>query len=140
MEILDRMASYGPPIHITELDINITDRELQAAYMHDYMTVVFSHPAVEGITLWGFWEGAHWAPDAAFWTRDWQLRPVGKAWLDLVHRDWKTHTTVQTDQNGRASLRAFLGDYQITVKKDDLTKKENISLFKNGTQTAIVLN
>jgi GH35 family endo-1,4-beta-xylanase len=140
MEILDRMASYGLPIHITELDINITDRELQAAYMRDYMTVVFSHPAVEGITLWGFWEGAHWAPDAAFWTRDWQLRPVGKAWLNLVHRDWKTEATLTTDQDGRVGLRGYLGDYEITVKKGDLSKKENISLFRNGSQVTIVLD
>ena len=140
MEILDRMASYGLPIHITELDINITDRELQAAYMRDYMTIVFSHPAVEGITLWGFWEGAHWAPDAAFWTRDWQLRPVGKAWLDLVHRDWKTDVTLETDQDGRATLRGFLGDYEVTVKKDELTKKITTKLTKNGIDLQVVLD
>jgi len=139
-EILERMASYGLPIHITELDINITDRQLQASYMRDFMTIVFSHPAVEGITIWGFWEGAHWAPNAAFWTWDWQLRPVGKAWLDLVHRDWKTHCSLQTDQNGLVHVRAFLGEYQIRVKTEGVTKLEKLSLGREGAKLEILLN
>ncbi len=138
-EILNRMALYNLPIHITELDINITDRELQASYMSDYLTIVFSHPAVEGITMWGFWEGAHWAPDAALWDREWNIRPVGKAWLDKVHGEWKTNLNLTTDSTGTISTRGFLGDYLITITHDGSTTSEKATLDKNGLEIKIKL-
>lgn len=138
-EILDRMASYGLPIHITELDINITDQQLQADYMRDYLTIVFSHPAVEGITMWGFWEGAHWAPDAALWDRDWNIRPVGQAWLDKVHGEWKTNLTLTTGDDGKLSARGFLGTYTIEVTHGEKSLQKEARLDKNGLNLNFVL-
>lgn len=54
LAILDRFAAFGYPLHVTELDINTPDELVQADYMRDIMTVLYSHPAVEKITLWGF--------------------------------------------------------------------------------------
>lgn len=114
--VLDRFAQFGLPIESTEFSINNDDRALQADFLRDYMIALFAHPKVEGIMHWGFWEARHWRPQAALWTRDWQLRPHGQVWVDLMERDWMTDESVTTDETGRASVRGFLGEYAVTVQ------------------------
>ena len=55
--VLDRYAALGLSIRITEFDVNTADEALQADYTRDFLTMVFSHPAVTGFQMWGFWEG-----------------------------------------------------------------------------------
>ena len=112
---LDRFGKFGLPIAITELDVNADDESFQADYLRDFHLAAFSHPAVDSIIQWGFWEGRHWLPKAALWRRDWSLKPNGKAWRDLVHKAWKTDAEVKTGRDGVASVRGFLGDYAVTV-------------------------
>ena len=67
--LLDRYAALGLSIRITEFDLNTADEALQADYTRDFLTMVFSHPAVTGFQMWGFWEGAHWLPRGALYRR-----------------------------------------------------------------------
>jgi GH35 family endo-1,4-beta-xylanase len=115
LAIPDHFAAFGCPLHVTELDINTPDELVQADYMRDIMTVLYSHSAVEKITLWGFWEGCHWLPLAAMWRKDWSIKPKGQVWLDLVFKQWRTNARLKTDGRGTASLRVFLGDYEVTT-------------------------
>ena len=59
------MAEVGLPIWITELDVQISDINERAHGYEDVMRLYFGHPSVEGILLWGFWEGAISKPDVA---------------------------------------------------------------------------
>jgi len=111
---LDRFATLGLPIQITEFDIDTADRDLQTAWTRDFLTTVFSHPAVTGVICWGFWEGSHWKPRAAFWDREWNLRPNGRVWLDLFEREWTTDEAATTDAGGRCRVRTFRG--RVTVE------------------------
>jgi GH35 family endo-1,4-beta-xylanase len=113
---LDRFAKLGLPIAVTEFDINTTDEQLQADYTRDFMTALFSHRAVNSILMWGFWEGRHWLPDAALYRRDWSVKPNGKAWRDLVFKEWWTNADGKTGRDGAYRTRGFLGDYRITVR------------------------
>lgn len=115
IEILDRFASLGKPIVITEFDFNTPDQALQAQFTRDLLTAVFSHPAVTDFLMWGFWEGRHWRPAAAMFRRDWSAKPNHDVWRDLVFRQWWTDTTARTGPDGRLVLRAFLGAYEITA-------------------------
>jgi GH35 family endo-1,4-beta-xylanase len=140
LTLLDRFAKSGLPIEATEFDININDERLQADYLRDYMTILFSHPAVNGIIMWGFWEGRHWLPTAALYRRDWSLKPNGKAWLDLVRRQWWTDVTVKTDTGGKCRTRGFLGDYEVTVQSGSKTKTVPFTLSKENTTLTLILN
>ena len=62
---LDAVASLGLPIWITELDITLVNFTERADAYEDILRLYFSHASVEGIMLWGFWDQAHWRPDAA---------------------------------------------------------------------------
>ncbi|ELU08453.1 hypothetical protein CAPTEDRAFT_53453, partial [Capitella teleta] len=52
---LDKTASLGLPIWITEFNLEWEDVNERAAKVEDALRLFFSHPAVEGIVLWGFW-------------------------------------------------------------------------------------
>ena len=112
--IFDRFAGFGLPITVTEYDLMTQDERLQADYTRDLLTAAFSHPAVDGFILWGFWDGAHWRGNAAMYRRDWTLKPSGQAITDLL-KAWSTHATVTTDASGVATLPAFHGEYELSV-------------------------
>lgn len=137
--IYDRFATLGVPLQITELDINTTDDQLQADYMRDLMTITFAHPNSSGIMIWGFWQGQHWRPDAALFKKDWSLKPVGQAWIDLVKKKWWTNTALASGPDGSASTRGFIGDYQITVTDGTRTATQKLSLPKAGASADVVL-
>jgi GH35 family endo-1,4-beta-xylanase len=119
---LDRLAKLGLPVAITELDIDTTDEQLHADYLRDHTIACFSHPSVNEIIMWGFWEGRHWKPAAAPYRRDWSKKPAAQAWEDLVFKRWWTDATVKTDANGRVAVRGFQGDYEITAPNAAATK------------------
>lgn len=118
---LDRFGKFNLPIAITEFDINTNDDELQADYLRDFYSAAFSHPAVNQIILWGFWEGRHWLPDAALWRRDWTIKPSGQAYQDLVFRTWWTNADGKTNASGAYAVRGFLGDYDVNVSANGKT-------------------
>lgn len=127
--ILDRFAELGKDIKITEHDINITQRKVQADFTRDFMTIVFSHPAVKSLLFWGFWESSHWMPNAAMYNTDWSIRPHGEMYIDMVFNQWWTKLTHgMTDDQGRVSLEGFLGTYSYTVKSGDTERTGTFTL------------
>ncbi len=139
---LNRFSRFGLPIQITEFDIDTADTELQVAYTRDFLTAVFSHPSVTGVLTWGFWEGRHWKPRAAFWDQTWNLRPHGAMWLDLITRQWWTNASLITDTDGRAMIRGFCGDYKITVtdSKGTTLATKLVPLPRSGAAVEIDLS
>ena len=114
--ILDRFAKESDAeLQITEFDVNTLDEEAQAAYTKDFMTACFAHPRITGFTMWGFWEGDHWLPRAAFWRKDWSPKPNAVMLDKLLTKTWWTNTTVVTDSSGHALIKAFLGDHDVSV-------------------------
>jgi GH35 family endo-1,4-beta-xylanase len=125
---LDRLAWFQLPIRVTEFNFpgqrsrhygkrgaRLTDGEEQAkaTAMASYFRICFAHPAVEGILLWGFWEGANWIPVSSLYRRDWTPTPAAHAYRDLVFNEWWTQWQGRTDANGRCVLRAFFGKHRV---------------------------
>ena len=54
---LDKVAEAGLKLWITEFTLYDHDFNRKAANLEKVMTLFFSHPAVEGVLLWGFWDG-----------------------------------------------------------------------------------
>ncbi len=114
LAILDRFAAFKLPIVVTEFDVNTQDETYQAAYTRDYLTLCFSHPAVHGFLMWGFWEGAHWLPQAAMLRKDWTEKPNLAVWRELTRTRWWTDVTVRTGADGRVTVRGFKGEYAVS--------------------------
>jgi len=61
---LEKLATKRLPIYITEFDINEADDAIQLQNYQIYFPLFWDHPAVKGITLWGYAENAVWKPYA----------------------------------------------------------------------------
>jgi len=110
---LDTLAQFKLPIKITEFDLNTKDEQAKARALEALYRVCFAHPAVDGILLWGFWEGRHWLPDAALWKKDWTPTPAAEAYRRLVFEEWWTRWRGKADAQGRCEVRAFFGTHRI---------------------------
>jgi GH35 family endo-1,4-beta-xylanase len=116
----DFSARYNVPFKITEYDIEPSvDEQTQANYLNDFLTMVFSHPAVESFIMWGFWDDNHWKNNAPMFRSDWSLKPSGEVFINKVFDEWWTNETGTTDENGLFQPRAFKGDYIITVSQGE---------------------
>ena len=55
------------PIHVTELDVDGTEDAVQLAGMQKIFPMYWEHPAVTGITLWGYKQNSHWRNAQGAW-------------------------------------------------------------------------
>lgn len=140
---LNELAKIGLPIRITEFNmpgqrslymrernLDLTDEQEQAKARNlaEYYRICFAHPAVEGILMWGFWEGANWIRQSSIYRRDWTPTPAAAAYRDLVFKEWWTTADAKTGENGQCRVRAFYGKYAVTcggqTKEVSLNKKD----------------
>ncbi len=112
---LDRLAETGLPIRVTEFDMTTDDEHHKAQALVDVYRTCFAHPAVEGILMWGFWEGSHWRPQAALWKRDFTPTPAAEAYRDLVFNQWWTRFDGRTGADGPCEIPAFFGRHRVTA-------------------------
>ena len=120
LEIFTRLhAKYGVPISITELDVNVRDEADQADYLRDVLIAAFSHPAVDSVTFWGFWDGRHWLDNSPLFRKDWSAKPGLAVYRRLVLGDWWTRETMRTGADGHARLRGYQGEYALSVLGPD---------------------
>jgi GH35 family endo-1,4-beta-xylanase/peptidoglycan/xylan/chitin deacetylase (PgdA/CDA1 family) len=135
----DRLARYNVPLSITELDINTHNEEHQAMYLRDVLTAAFSHPSVDSVTFWGFWDGRHWMNNTPLFRKDWTEKPGMEVYRKLVLNDWWTREKQKTDSEGRIKTCGFLGKYTITVYGPDGKKQSfDAELAKEGMSRKII--
>jgi GH35 family endo-1,4-beta-xylanase len=138
LTILDRFATLGKEIEITEFTFSSDDIELQEKFTRDFLISVFSHPATTSIVTWGFWEGSMYEPKAAMFKKDFTIKPNGQVWMDMIYKQWWTNEKGVTDASGTYKTRAFLGEHKVTVKADGHEATFDISLGKDRKVIDIV--
>jgi endo-1,4-beta-xylanase len=112
---LDSLAKFKLPIKVTEFDINTTDEAAKATDLVAFYRTCFAHPSVEGILMWGFWEGRHWRPKAALWKRDFTPTAAAKAYRKLVYETWWTRFSGKADAKGRCQVPAYFGRHVVKI-------------------------
>lgn len=78
-EALEILAATGLPLYVTELEIT-GDDEVQLRRYQEKFPVLWEHPAVAGITLWGYIEGQMWVGNAHLLRANGTERPA-LTWL-----------------------------------------------------------
>ena len=119
---LETLSQFNLPIRITEFNLpgqrsafyrnrsaRLTDADEQAKAkaLAEYYRICFAYPRVEGILMWGFWEGANWIPASSLYRRDWTPLPAAEAYRDLVFRQWWTRWQGRTDAQGQSKCAPF---------------------------------
>jgi endo-1,4-beta-xylanase len=69
---LDRLAATGLPIYATEFDLDgvlqgVINNDVQLANYQRVFPVFWEHPAVKGVTIWGYVRGNHWRNAQGDW-------------------------------------------------------------------------
>ena len=77
---LDRLAETGLPIYVTELDVGRRDDDEQLAVMSELVLIFAGHPAVRGVTTWGYLENRTYNRSAYLLRADGTERPA-LTWL-----------------------------------------------------------
>lgn len=132
---LDSLSQFGLPIRITEFNIPgqrskyykdksikmTQEEEVQKAKdIVDYYRICFAHSSVEGILQWGFWANSNWIKVSSLYNSDWTPTPALKAYQDLIFKEWWSNETVALDENGKAEVAAFYGDYKIIAGENEV--------------------
>ena len=120
-ERLNQLASTGLPIYITEFSLSsqamsrlsIADRASdlseteQSEFIKQLVSLWFSHPAIKGITMWGFWDGHIWNKGGGIFRADGSPKPAANMLNQLWRVKWNTTIT-----NGKLGLQvnAFNSD------------------------------
>ncbi len=124
--------TYGQTIKITEYDLNeLISEEIAANYMSDFLTMIFSHEAVDAFIMWGFWDGNHWKNNAPMFDENWNMKPSGQAFIDKVFNEWWTSEEGSTNVAGQYNLSAFKGIHEVTVRKNGKERKAQVILDEN---------
>lgn len=100
--------------------------------MEAILVTSFAEPSVTAFNMWGFWDGNHWLGNAPLYTRDWTLKPAGRVWMDYVFDRWWTSSNAVTGDDGSADVRAFKGEYDVTVSYGGQVRTERLSLLDDG--------
>jgi GH35 family endo-1,4-beta-xylanase len=141
--ILERFARFGLPLHWTETTLvsghlmppeidDLNDyqvpewpstpegEERQADELVRHYRTLLAHPSVQAITYWGLTDDGSWLGAPAGLVRaDGTTKPAYDELRARVKGEWwLPETTVRTDDAGRFTLDAYLGDYTVSAAAD----------------------
>jgi len=126
-DVLDKFAAEGVRINVTEVtvpnEVNIlgglrTGRftaDVQADYYTRLLTILYSHPAVDMVNLWGIGPNT-WQNGSGLLDQNYNPKPAFAAMKKLITETWRTNTTLTLGVDGAAIFRGFHGDYEAAVK------------------------
>ncbi|XP_021286629.1 uncharacterized protein LOC110418273 isoform X1 [Herrania umbratica] len=129
--VLDKLATLGLPIWLTEVDISSSvGEELQAIYLEQVLREGFSHPSVNGIMLWTALhpKGCY---EMCLTDKNFKNLPAGDV-VDNLLKEWQTREIKgQTDEHGSYSFYGFLGEYMVNVSCGNRTENSTFSLSRS---------
>lgn len=149
-EVCERFAKFGKPLYFTEFTLLSSEKPFdwekqevfpstpegearQATDAERVYTILFSHPNVEMITWWDLSDQGAWMNSpAGLLHADMAPKPIYETLRKLIRETWSTNETLQTDKNGSVSLRAFRGEYDVTVTLSDGTKQKFTTKVERG--------
>lgn len=150
---LDILEPLGLDIQITEFDmgtheegLDLTENEMAIEYCK-FIRTAFSHPAVDGLILWGFTDDIIWVGPtdssigAGLYDVDGNPKIVKDSIDNLWKKQWHTALQTQANENGAVSFRGFYGTYRISYEdpQDRATYECYVTVTKESTTASAKL-
>ena len=135
MRTIELLGEFNREIMVTEFDTKGVglDVNYQGNIARDALIAYFSMPQVSMIQLWGIHNASSTTLDHRILCYyDMSLKPSGVVFQDLVYNKWWTREKGKTDADGKYSLRAYYGDYDIKVTHNGVTKIVSVPLYKGN--------
>jgi hypothetical protein len=137
-EHCERFAKLGIPLHWSEITVpsgtrksdgwtvTLQTEQEQADYVGRLYTLLFSHPAVAGITWWNPVDGDWDTLPGGLIRSDLSPKPAYLRLLSLIKGHWWTDERLTTDLNGEVTVRAFHGEYRIAVGTEAESRERKV--------------
>jgi len=151
---LDKLSATGLPIHISEYDVNLADDHAQNEKYQEQFPVLWSHPGVHGVTLWGYKQNQIWREDSYLLRTDGSARPAltwlinyvetnkGGAFCDPVTGMLEdgTHMEVYPSpaRGGRFTLDLGAGNFDVRILDIQGHKKKEFNVSGNEPVTVLL--
>lgn len=107
---LNDLAATGLPIYISELELDFADDNEQLSRYQSLFPLLYEHPGVAGVTLWGYIAGQHWKPDAYL------LGEVNSLGSNTVSTTFQDYTFTGS------------GDIQVHLTNDDVDNTNDLEV------------
>ncbi len=143
-EVLDLYQARNMRVRVTETGISYAGKiegsvlegewneERQADYLRRFLTVLYSHPNVDGVNFWGF--GPHnWQSNIGLLDEQYEPRPAFLELYQLVNQQWRTHERLRTNRTGTVRFSGFHGEYRIHARLPDGSRAS--AEFRLGPET-----
>ncbi|MFW6377405.1 MAG: endo-1,4-beta-xylanase, partial [bacterium] len=98
-QVLDMLAETELPIYVSELDITGDDNTQLERYQEKF-PVLWEHPSVAGVTLWGWLEGHTWRENTHLIKSDGTNRPAFDWLMEYVDNNSGDNGDDDTGDNG----------------------------------------
>lgn len=145
----ERFNELGLPLYISEVTIPSTfegtraqGEALQAEMARNLYRLWFSIENMTGIIYWNLKDGLAWKDEGdclgCLLDQDCREKPSYQALYQLIRREWMTSERLEADANGKAALRGFKGEYQVTAEKDGCTVKGSLHVGKDDKLTLVL--
>ncbi|URE41830.1 hypothetical protein MUK42_20133 [Musa troglodytarum] len=109
---LDTLAGANVPIWLTEVDVTHSN---QSKHLEDILREAHSHPAVQGIVIFGVWNPKGCFSRMCLTDVNFKNLPTGDV-VDKLLSEWRTHNVAATtDADGLHRAELFHGEYKITI-------------------------
>ncbi len=153
-DICEDYSRFGKAVHFSEVTVlsgkhgwelprpwpTIPERERrQADYVEQLYTVLFSHPAVQAITWWDLQDGEWMGAPGGLLRTDLTPKPAYDRLLKLIRGTWWTRESLSSDEKGVCTFAGFLGDYEVTVQKGELSRTLKQTLVKGANEWTVRL-
>ncbi|MFC2137107.1 endo-1,4-beta-xylanase, partial [Bacteroidota bacterium] len=115
---LDTLASTGLPLYVTELDIDgLTDLQQVHGYMNLF-PLFWEHPAIKGITLWGFRPGMWRSTQGAYLITSAGVERPAMLWLRayLKNEFVPNESLTISTSNGETSIETVGSTLQMAAE------------------------
>jgi GH35 family endo-1,4-beta-xylanase len=128
----ETFAALKKPLHFSEITVLSDDQKAdhgktwptttegeqrQADYVEKMYTVLFSHPALQGIAWWNLVDGDWDRIPGGLLRSDLTPKPAYERLKSLIRDRWWTRAEISTNANGVATFRGFMGHYHVIVEQ-----------------------
>jgi len=115
---IDSLAGTGLPVYVTELDIDgLTDLQQVHGYMNLF-PLFWEHPAIQGITLWGFRPGMWRGDQGAYLIDEFGVERPAMLWLRAYLKDEfvSNESIIISTSTGESSIDTDNGTLQMVAE------------------------
>lgn len=152
--VMDTYATLGRKLQVTEMTIPsyswaAEDEDIQAEFLRNLYSILFSHPAMEGVIYWNLVDGYAYGKQGdmtdgentfhgGLIRKDFTPKKAYTVLNDLCNRVWHTEAEINTGAGNTAEFRGFYGKYDLEVSVGGRERKITFDFLPEAVPSQVI--